>query len=333
MNIPQVTTYGVGQSNYTSYSDNSTNNSVAVLFDLSASINSEPLDPDLLQMVINAQDHDIGSQAGVIILDLVRILAQIRKQNQELWQSQSSLAYKTAFNTADAQKAHAKLTAISDMVNAGASIFQGVVEMGVSAVQARSLKNGMQKINSEADGMDFSAGAGVRNGEIATSAPGVRPTDAPPVYTEKASLGEIGDLVDSKAKGGADPIGNTHPQEAAEQAAGNDRATRRAKQDHINTAARNLHSELEMTQRSVTAVVSVLTNSGKMMGTLAQIQAGEKQAEATIMQAAMNYLQSQGTYSNDYASEMRENVKGVIDLIKSIEQARHQAASAITQIA
>ena len=341
MNISQVNSTSTPGANGGSSNSYGTNrgNTITHLFDISAHLSSEPLDPDLQALALSLQSDDIGSQGQVIILDLIRLLAQIRKQNQELWQGDAALAYKTAFNVASAQKEHAKRTAISEMISGATSIIQGAVELGVAAVQAKGMRDQLKEIHKEADGMDFSdgAGAGVRSGEVAQNS---RPTGAPPAYSEKASpLADDGFEPLPNSKKGDDleaspeTKGNTHPDEQAEVDAAASKAAKRAKAEFINDAARNMYSKMDMHQRVITALVSILTGAGKQFGAWQQIVAGEAQAQATIEQAVMSYLQAQGTYSNEYASEMRDAVRGVLDLIKNIEQARHQASTAIIAIA
>lgn len=335
MHIPPISS--TDTSNLSSDSDILTKPGVIThLFDISAASKSTPLDPDLHRLVLAIKSDDFGSQAQTFIIDLIRLLAHIRKQNSETWQTQSALAYKTAFSVADSQKKQAKAQAISEQVNAAVSIVQGAAEGALAAGSAAFANRAISKYKQEAAAKDWTIedpNAASRTQAAAGPREFTKPAGSPPAYSEKAGASNAAarsddfELEDTKAVKPGDDEGS------AESSAAPRIEDTRAKEQFLADKARNYYSKSEMRSRAVNALITVLSGGLKQVSSKYTIEVGEHQAAATIEQAAMQYLNSQGQYSNDYANELREYIRSILEMTKSVEQARHQAANAINTIA
>jgi len=64
----------------------------------------------------------------------------------------------------------------------------------------------------------------------------------------------------------------------------------------------------------------------------AEFFSGLKQAEAQEARARGEYYGNVGQVELDFANELRDNIKGALDTMKSVEASRHQAMQGIYNI-
>ena len=310
---------------------------VSALFDLSAHKNTTPLDPDLQSLALAVQNSDFGAQAQALVLDLIRLLAQIRKQNIELAQAQANQSLEIAKEVAQAQKDQAQQSATAEMVTAGAAMAQGALD-GITALGSMKASNkALKEVTQEADGMDWTRGGDrSANGEVAGPPEFTRPKNSPPAYSanpEQATSAPEAPASAAKvaSKKGDDGKGVLPGDD--EGAAAPAQIDHSARKRWITEEMRNRYSRLDMANRLSAAITAIVSSAMKEGAGGATISAGIHQATATIEQAAQQWISSQSNQNSDYANEMRDNIAQFINLLKDVDNARHQANQSIGQIA
>jgi hypothetical protein len=93
-----------------------------------------------------------------------------------------------------------------------------------------------------------------------------------------------------------------------------------------------MYSKADMYSRLATALATLISSAMKGSTASTETDAGQEQAEATIQQALQTYLMNQSQFSQSYAQEIQQYIAGILEYLKNVEQARHQASSSMSNV-
>lgn len=273
----------------------------------------DPLDTEFNEIVQTIRNSDLSVVAQVLMLDVLRTLATIRKQHTLTAHKQSINALDYAKSASKSQLAQARSQYISEIISVSATTIQAGVELGVAVGSSIRGNSGVRDIHNRANQMDFS--------DPAPAAP-VRPAGAPPAYAETEDIKTPLDAKPTKVAPDDDPDapGIRTPQ--------ND--TRRS--EWIETATRNMYTKLDMQGRIATAIGTFITSTLKFGSASESDQAARKQAETMLYQALDRFVQMEEQNENNFAGDMKQSFIQALEFIRQTEAARHQSAGTIANI-
>ena len=266
----------------------------------------------------------LGLEAQMIIVDLVRILAKIRKEQKNIAHTQAANSFRTANLVADHQKASAKNKFTADIVNGAAGVVGGLIDIGSAGVSMAAMAKQNSNIMRAADAQDWS-----RPNAGGTNAPSRAPQntyEAPPAYDtpdgeiRKVPLGD--DTLPGKngKVGGGTDAPDTPDATAMGRDIDVDARTR-----FISDQQRIATQKVEFINRLVSSLGQMLSSVMRMGAAHAERESGEDTAKATIERAFQEWLDNQRSMSDSYERDMREWINKIFELIKSIESNRHRS--------
>jgi hypothetical protein len=97
----------------------------------------------------------------------------------------------------------------------------------------------------------------------------------------------------------------------------------------LNDAQKAAFMKADMQTRIANSIGTLLASLMKATTASSETRAGNEQADATVQQAIQTYLLNQSQFSQNSAQEIQQYINSIMDYIKSVENARHQAASSI----
>lgn len=319
------------------------------LFDVSSSKSLSSLDADLQQAILKIGETDLSVQMQALIIDVLRLMATIRKQSMENMQNEANLAFDTAKLTASAQQSQARSSANAEFINAGASMGQAVADISTNAISSSKASAAEAKFKSEANGMDFSQlnpDGTPRAPAVATDAvadvadtPATAPATASPnpnpVPDAQAPVNAVANAddtapapapVDNPEPAPADAPENTPP------ALNQTPQAKAAMGMYLANKMRNEYQQLDMYSHIFQAVSQMGAGVMRSIASSETASAGTSQAEATVYQALEHYLSTRQQISSGYANDMREALGKLLQMVRDVESARHQSASQIANI-
>jgi hypothetical protein len=313
-----TSTTPVGSYNHQEHSDNNDKLALA-LFEFEDPSARAALDPELMEAIAQIKTFDLSGQQQALMLDILLAMKQIRKQNMDLWQEQAISSFEAGTMAAEHQRSQAAQQAITTAVSASASILQSMVELGSTAYALGKANTAVKAAQDEADGIDWSTRA---NGETADTP---RPLDAPPPYSQDATLRDV-DGNEIKIEQMPDKKKMDTPTDAD---VPTDNAANRARAEFLNDAQKAAFMKADMQTRIANSIGTLLASLMKATTASSETRAGNEQADATVQQAIQTYLLNQSQFSQNSAQEIQQYINSIMDYIKSVENARHQAASSI----
>jgi hypothetical protein len=182
----------------------------------------------------------------------------------------------------------------------------------------------------------------IKNKELKTSATEPlkgSPSGEPPSYDEIAQMDEKSQLEAVTKKSLTET--NANVSKAQEAGFGEDDVdaqttsknqnfideNKAARDAYITDAERVYHQKIERGIQIATSLATMFTSMGKMAAANGQLQAGNENAQATLLRSLAEYLNIKAQNSTEVANDNGQIIQGAMDVIKSIEQARHSAAA------
>ena len=329
--------------------DNSPNtdaNYASPLFDISHLTGKDNLgvatDPDVVEYINNVISSGLSEAVINALMMYVLTIANKNKQQERLLALQeANMALDLARSAVQTQKDAAYHQFVSDMVGDSMGATSGAVGSlanGIGAFKAWRMNKAIDKAALE----KFP----IKNKELKTSA--TEPlkgslSGEPPSYDEiaqmdeksqleavtKKSLTETNANVSKAQEAGFsedDVAADTAPQTTSKNQKFIDE-NKDARDAYIADAERVYHQKIERGIQIATSLATMFTSMGKMAAANGQLQAGNENAQATLLRSLAEYLNIKAQNSTEIAGDNGQIIQGAIDVIKSIEQARHSAAA------
>lgn len=304
-----------------------------IIFDISARHveNKAVMDKDLRDYLAQLGSSDISAQTQSLLIDLIRILAEARRQGRELNQTQNNIALKIAKNAYSHQMSQAKATMTAGIVSASATIVQSAVDLGMAAGSAVWTSRKEAAAKAETDAMDWTK----KTDSSASS--NDADSNAPPSYTELPQ--PSGDLKSIDADGKIESLPDSAKkaltgQNPSKDGQGADTAPEIdevAKAKYLNDRITTLHKKAE-TGRMIGSQIGTLVGTIiKISATAYEAKATEEQAKAALEKSMEEFIRSQGHLSQEYSQELKDIAQAVVELLRALENARNKAFNGVMQ--
>jgi hypothetical protein len=138
--------------------------------------------------------------------------------------------------------------------------------------------------------------------------------------------------VDAAKKEGTDTQSKA---ETASKEAAADKATldnQKARATWVSQQKANWQHDFDNKTNIAKSVFEVATSLAKVGGAVGEYFSGMKQAEGKQFEALSSYTQALMQAELDFANQSRDSIKAILDTLKSVEQAKHQATQGIYNI-
>jgi hypothetical protein len=107
---------------------------------------------------------------------------------------------------------------------------------------------------------------------------------------------------------------------------------RTRKEEYIAKRQSSLNSQIDRKDKQISSITGAFSSLGKEVSAGLNVASEYATANAEQLKGLEDYQSSLASEQLDYANQLRDNAQKLLETLKSIEQARHQAVSAIVNI-
>lgn len=329
-----------------------------------SSPNLEGIDWDALSSDFQSVESLSISITAIMVL-MIDVMKEMRKGQREAWMDEAQNALQMGMNAADRMRESAAAKMAADVVTNAASMATAAISMVSSAASLGAMKAADMRIEARATAL-FGPAADVKPTALTAEAPKIQTPSTTPVELDAAATpssattsttpaaetssttpateasssaaSKTTDATPTQGEVEAEGVAEGHQATSAGKA-GADSAKATSEADNQKARAQFVSQQRALAQaqfdgranmaKSISEIGAAMARMGASVG---EYFSGLKQAEAKEFEALGAYSQALMQAELEFANQMRDAIRTVIDTMKGAEQAKHQAMQGIYNI-